>query len=67
MSREPASEDFVDRAITSERILTDEKFAGRDKAVKLLVENARDNSAKYLAAIALALALINSLIQMVRR
>ena len=36
MSKEPVTEDFVDRVIKHERELTDEKFASRDKAIMLL-------------------------------
>lgn len=63
MNDEPASKDFVDRAITGERMLTDEKFRARDVAVQLLVASARDNSAKYIAIASLLLAALSLLLK----
>ena len=43
------TKDFVDRAIESERELTDEKFRSRDNAIKLLADNVKGQKGVYLA------------------
>jgi hypothetical protein len=36
MADEPATKEFVDRAVAAERRLTDEMFRQRDKAIELI-------------------------------
>jgi hypothetical protein len=46
---EKVTKDFVDRAIQSERLLTDEKFRPRDNAIKLLADGVSGQKTTHLA------------------
>jgi hypothetical protein len=49
MPAQHIDKDFVDRAIQSERLLTDEKFRSRDNAIKLLADGVSGQKTTHLA------------------
>jgi hypothetical protein len=49
MADDFATKDLVDRALTAERALTDEKFRSRDHALTLLAEGLKSQKAVYVA------------------
>lgn len=58
MSDEPATKDFVDRTIKAERVLTDEKFEARDRAVELQLSRTHYLVTTIIAVVALLVALL---------
>jgi hypothetical protein len=73
MSEEPASKEFVDRAVKAEHDLTveklagaekleDQKFKSRDEAIKLLADGVKNQKAVYLAV---GLALLSVVLNLV--
>ncbi len=65
MSEEPASKDFVDRAINAATQLTDEKFKSRDVAITLLRTEKKDSTTTYIAIAGVVLGILGTMLSAV--
>ena len=62
VSEEPASKDFVDRAIAATEKQTDEKFKSRDMAITLLRTEKKDSTTTYIAIAGVILAAFSTML-----
>ncbi len=65
MSEEPASKDFVDRALNAATQLTDEKFKSRDVAITLLRTEKKDSTTTYIAIAGVVLGILGTMLSAV--
>jgi len=65
LSEEPASRDFVDRALNAATQLTDEKFKSRDMAITLLRTEKKDSTTTYIAIAGVILGILGTMLSAV--